>query len=180
VLGDSVNTWHESALIRFTCWEFNVRQFIPRLLPDCVGVHVVWGFDLWYFTAMLRWCSRLLIDGHNYNQSHHTRDRVIIFRCTSTVVLQLYIYSIYRCCGNVVPYKWKVHNEKIEVISFVVKFSSLSISRWRSRYEADLVYLWYPLCQAQWDRCDQQNHETVNYKGKEICINRERETNGSG
>jgi hypothetical protein len=22
------------------------------------------------------------------------------------------------------------------------------------------VYMWYPLFQAQWDRCDQQNHQT--------------------
>jgi hypothetical protein len=22
------------------------------------------------------------------------------------------------------------------------------------------LYLWYPLFQAQWDRCDQQNHQT--------------------
>jgi hypothetical protein len=23
--------------------------------------------------------------------------------------------------------------------------------------------LWYPLFQAQWDRCNQQNHQTYNY-----------------
>ena len=34
------------------------------------------------------------------------------------------IYSICRCCRNVATYKWKVHNEKIEFISFVVKFRS--------------------------------------------------------
>ena len=34
------------------------------------------------------------------------------------------IYSIYRCCWNVATYKCKVHNGKIEIISFVVKFSS--------------------------------------------------------
>jgi hypothetical protein len=34
------------------------------------------------------------------------------------------IYSICRCCWNVATYKWKVHNEKIEIISFVVKFRS--------------------------------------------------------
>jgi hypothetical protein len=32
------------------------------------------------------------------------------------------IYSIYRCCWNVATYKWKVHNGKIEIISFAVKF----------------------------------------------------------
>ena len=34
------------------------------------------------------------------------------------------IYSICRCCWNVAIYKWKVHNEKIEIISFVVEFRS--------------------------------------------------------
>ena len=34
------------------------------------------------------------------------------------------IYSICRCFWNVVTYKWKVHNGKIEIISFVVKFRS--------------------------------------------------------
>jgi uncharacterized protein YqkB len=34
------------------------------------------------------------------------------------------IYSICRCCWNVATYKWKVHNRKIEIISFVVKFRS--------------------------------------------------------
>jgi hypothetical protein len=31
-----------------------------------------------------------------------------------------YIYSICRCCWNVAIYEWKVHNGKIEIISFVV------------------------------------------------------------
>ena len=35
------------------------------------------------------------------------------------------IYSICRCCWNVATHKWKVHNGKIEIISFVVKFRSL-------------------------------------------------------
>ena len=35
------------------------------------------------------------------------------------------IYSICRCCWNVATYKWKVHNGKIEIISFGVKFPSL-------------------------------------------------------
>jgi hypothetical protein len=29
------------------------------------------------------------------------------------------------------------------------------------------LYLWYPLFQAQWDRCDQRNHKTYNYLVKE-------------
>jgi hypothetical protein len=31
-----------------------------------------------------------------------------------------YLYSICRWCWNVITYKWKVHNLKIEIISFVV------------------------------------------------------------
>jgi hypothetical protein len=34
------------------------------------------------------------------------------------------IYSICMCCWNDATYKWKVHNGKIEIISFVVKFRS--------------------------------------------------------
>jgi hypothetical protein len=41
---------------------------------------------------------------------------------------------------NVATYEWKVHNGKIEIISFVVKFvfyrPSLSLSRCGSRYDA--------------------------------------------
>ena len=33
-------------------------------------------------------------------------------------------YSIFRCFWNVSTYKWKVHNGKIEIIFFVVKFGS--------------------------------------------------------
>jgi hypothetical protein len=33
-------------------------------------------------------------------------------------------YSICRCCWNAAKYEWKVHNDKIEIISFVVKFRS--------------------------------------------------------
>ena len=40
------------------------------------------------------------------------------------------------------------------------------------------LYLWYPLFQAQWDRCDQHNHQSWNYlvKGHHIA---EREVKGS-
>jgi hypothetical protein len=34
------------------------------------------------------------------------------------------IYSISRCCWNVATYKWKVHNWKIEIIPFVLRFRS--------------------------------------------------------
>ena len=34
------------------------------------------------------------------------------------------IFSICRCCWNDATYKWKDHNGKIEIISFVLKFVS--------------------------------------------------------
>ena len=43
----------------------------------------------------------------------------------------------------------KVHNWKIEIISFVVKFRGLGIGQGMKQ---TYVYLWYPLFQAQWDR----------------------------
>jgi hypothetical protein len=61
---------------------------------------------------------------------------ILIVTTSSGISYQLrYINSICRCCWNVDTYKWKVHNGKIEIISFVVMLSpSLSISRCRSRY----------------------------------------------
>jgi len=53
------------------------------------------------------------------------------------------IFSICRCYWNVATYKWKVHNGKIEIITFVVESflnrSSLSSFMCRSRYESDLA-----------------------------------------
>jgi hypothetical protein len=38
-----------------------------------------------------------------------------------TVLIGTTSSGMYRCCWNVVTYKWKIHNGKIEIISFVVK-----------------------------------------------------------
>jgi hypothetical protein len=40
------------------------------------------------------------------------------------------MYSICRCCWNIATYKWKVHNGKIEIISFVVKFRPVTCECW--------------------------------------------------
>jgi hypothetical protein len=61
-------------------------------------------------------------------------------------------------------HKWKVHNVKIEIISFVV-VSFLTASHCQCRgvgqgMKQTYLFLWYPLFQAQWDRCDQRNHQT--------------------
>jgi len=71
------------------------------------------------------------------------------------------IESICKYCWNVITYIWKIHNVKIEIISFVVKFGhSLSISMCRFRYGVDLAESVVSLLQAHCDRCDQQTHET--------------------
>jgi hypothetical protein len=50
---------------------------------------------------------------------------ILIGTTSSGISYQLReIYSICRCCWNVATYEWKVHNGKIEIISFVVKFRS--------------------------------------------------------
>jgi hypothetical protein len=59
------------------------------------------------------------------------------------------ICSICRCCLNVATSKWKVHNGKIENISFRGVGQGM-----KQAY----LYLWYPLFQVQCDRCDQQNY----------------------
>ena len=59
------------------------------------------------------------------------------------------------CCWNFATYKWKVHNGKIDILSFGINIGkmkscllppyfgfnrpSLSISRYRKGYEADLA-----------------------------------------
>ena len=48
------------------------------------------------------------------------------------------IYSICICCWNGATHKCKVHNGKIDVISFVLNRPSLLISRCKSRCESDL------------------------------------------
>jgi hypothetical protein len=54
----------------------------------------------------------------------------IILICTtgSGISYQLRdVYSICRCCWNVATYQWKVHNGKIEIISFVENFEQQAI-----------------------------------------------------
>jgi hypothetical protein len=47
---------------------------------------------------------------------------ILIGTTSSGISYQLRdIYSICRCCWNVATYEWKVHNGKIEIISFVVR-----------------------------------------------------------
>jgi hypothetical protein len=50
--------------------------------------------------------KEILIGTTSSGTSYHLRD----------------IYSICRCCWNCATYKWKVHNAKIEIISFVYDF----------------------------------------------------------
>jgi hypothetical protein len=40
------------------------------------------------------------------------------------IYIYIYIYCICRFCWNVATYKWRIHNGKIEIISYVVKFRS--------------------------------------------------------
>ena len=61
-------------------------------------------------------------------------------------------------------YKWKVHNEKIEIIS-CRKVSFLTVPHCQFRgvgqgMKQTYMYLRYTLSQAQWERCDQRNHQT--------------------
>ena len=64
---------------------------------------------------------------------------------------------MYRWCLNRATNKLKVDSGKIEIISFVVKFSS----HW---VKPNKLHLWYPLFQVQCDRCDQSSHQTWIYQ----------------
>ena len=68
--------------------------------------------------------KEILIGTTSSGISYHLRDR----------------YSICRCCWNVATYKWKVHNGKIEIISFVVKFRGVG-----QGMKQTCLYMWYPL-----------------------------------
>ena len=60
---------------------------------------------------------------------------ILIGTTSSGISYQLRdIYSICRCCWIVATQKWKVHNGQ--------------------GMKQPYLYLWYPLFQAQWDRCD--------------------------
>jgi hypothetical protein len=68
------------------------------------------------------------------------------------------------CCWNVATYEWKIHNGKIKIISFVVvSFLTATHCQFRGAGQGmkqTYPYLWYPLFQAQRDRCDQRIHQT--------------------
>ena len=72
----------------------------------------------------------------------------------------LYMQVLLGCCY--IRDQWKVG--KIEIIPFVV-VSFLTVPHCQFRgvgqgMKQTILYLWYPLFQAQWDRCDQRNHQT--------------------
>ena len=43
---------------------------------------------------------------------------------------------------------------------------------WGNGVKQIYLYLWYPLFQAQWERWDQQNHQTYNYLGRNFRFDR--------
>ena len=60
------------------------------------------------------------------------------------------------CCWNVVTYKWKVHKEKIEIISFVVYLTVPSSPLFQLQavgqgMKRTWLYMWYPLFHAHLD-----------------------------
>ena len=64
------------------------------------------------------------------------------------------------CCWNVAKYKWKVHNGKIEIISFCRKVSFLTgtCSQFRDAshgMKQSYLHLWYLLFQVQWNNLEE-------------------------
>jgi hypothetical protein len=69
-------------------------------------------------------------------------------------ILDIYIYIyIYICCWNVAIYKWKVHNGKIEIISFVFT----GVYSHRNIYDWSSPWLGWPLCHI----CVTNDHRCV-------------------
>jgi hypothetical protein len=75
--------------------------------------------------------------------------------------------SICRCCWTVATYTiesshWKNVNDLCRADSFL----SGPHCQYRGvcqGMQQTYLYMWYPLFQTQWDRCDQQNNQTYNY-----------------
>ena len=78
----------------------------------------LWSDDF-NLTKRNPWFSSFLVS------SNPLIKEILIGTTSSGISYQLRdIYSICRCCWNVATYEWKVHNRKIEIISFVVKYES--------------------------------------------------------
>jgi hypothetical protein len=76
----------------------------------------LWSDDF-NLTKRNPWFSSFLVS------SNPLIKEILIGTTSSGISYQLRdIYSICRCCWNVATYEWKVHNRKIEIISFVVKY----------------------------------------------------------
>ena len=72
--------------------------------------------DDFSLTMRNHWFSSFLVSSYPLSRIGTT---------SSGISYQLrYIYSICKCWWNVATYEWKVHNGKIEIASFVVKFRS--------------------------------------------------------
>jgi hypothetical protein len=70
-----------------------------------------------------------------------------------------------------------LHNKCIDyncLLKITIKSSILdlyiyiTVANWHGRgvghgIKQNCKYLWYPLFQSQWDRCDKKNHQTYNY-----------------
>ena len=73
-------------------------------------------------------CDPLIADLFLYSYEGASIKEIMMATTSFEISNQLRdLYSMYRCCGNVATqctYKWKVHNEKIEIISLFVKFRS--------------------------------------------------------
>jgi len=55
-----------------------------------------------------------------------------------------------------------------QVINITYLHIYIAVANWQGQgvchgINMTLKYLWYPLFQTQWDRCDKNNHQTYNY-----------------
>jgi hypothetical protein len=83
---------------------FNNTSYLSTVNKYIISVSIQQYINT-YRWRLLQPSSQIMIGTPNSGILYHLRD----------------IYSICRCCWNVASYEWKVHNEKIEVISFVVR-----------------------------------------------------------
>ena len=77
------------------------------------------------------------------------------------VILQLYLSMSVLCTINVLTKI--VFKDYYQVINIRYLHIYITVANWQGRgvghgIKPTLKYLWYPLFQAQWNRCGKQNH----------------------
>ena len=96
---------------------------------------------------------------------------------TKTGKVTFFIFFVFRYIAVIFIIHSFLHNKCIDyncLLKITIKSSILdlyiyiTVANWQGRgvghgIKQNWKYLWYPLFQSQWDRCDNKNHQTYYY-----------------